>query len=117
MIDDPVNILKGPAQEYIRDIVADVNKLFKQVLDMSKALETKTTAEGAISVVNGYVKEYIGQNIKGQKVDQNKLSWRDKILNATKFKIANILLRYGKREVYGYTAKNMVLNQTFCQLL
>ena len=109
MIDDPVNILKGPAQEYIRDIVADVNKLFKQVLDMSKALETKTTAEGAISVVNGYVKEYIGQNIKGQKVDQNKLSWRDKILNATKFKIANILLRYGKREVYGYTAKNMVL--------
>ena len=109
MVDDPVNILKGPAQQYIHDIVEDVNKLFKQVLDMSKALETKTTAEGAISVVNRYVKEYIGQNIKGQKVDQNKLSWRDKILNATKFKIANILLRYGDREVYGYTAKNMVL--------
>ena len=109
MVDDPVNILKGPAQQYIHDIVEDVNKLFKQVLDMSKALETKTTAEGAISVVNGYVKEYVGQNIKGQKVDQGKLSWRDKILNATKYKIANILLRYGDRQVYGYTAKNMVL--------
>lgn len=109
MVDDPVNILKGPAQEYIHDIVEDVNKLFKQVVEMSKSLETKTTAEGAISVVNGYVKEYIGQNIKGQKVDQDKLSWRDKILNATKFKIANILLRYGKREVYGYTTKSMVL--------
>lgn len=111
MIDDPVHILKGPAQEYIRDIVAEVNDLFTEVTEMAKTLENCITAERAISVINEYTKGYIKQNIKGKNIDNDKLSYKEKILNSTKFKIANILLRHGDREVYGYTVKNMVLKR------
>lgn len=109
MIDDPVNILKGPAQQYLHDIVEDINKLYTEVLKMSKDLENKTTSEQCIMVIKKYCDDYIGQNIKGEKVDQESLSWKIKLLHSTKYKIAKILLRNGERKVYGYTTKNMVL--------
>lgn len=109
MIDDPVTILTGPAQTYIRSIVSDINKLYQTVVQMSKSLETKMTAEQAIAVVAGYCKDALTQNINGSNVNQDKLSWKDKILNATKFKIAKILLSHRETGIYGYTSKNMVL--------
>lgn len=109
MVDDPVSILRNKAQVYIRDIVADINKLYHTVLDMSKALENCVTAESAIKVVQKYCSDYIGQDKGGSKVDQDKLSWKEKIFHSTRYKIAKILLSHRDTGVYGYTAKNMVL--------
>lgn len=109
MIDDPVSILTGSAQNYIRSIVSDINKLYQTVTQLSKSLESKVTAEQAISVVSGFCKEYISENINGSNVNQNKLSWKDRILNSTKYKIAKILMSHRETGIYGYTSKNMVL--------
>lgn len=109
MIDDPVTILKGPAKQYIHDIVEDINKLYKEFNEMSERLATKTTAEDCIMTVQHYCKDYIGDKKDGGKRDDEKTSWKIKLLEATKYKISRILLRYGKRSVYGYTSRNMVL--------
>ena len=105
MIDDPVQILSGEAQKYIQSMVANINKLYKEVLQISKSLEDKTTAEGAISCVDKYCKSYIGETSSGSRVNQEKLTWKEKILNATKYKIAKILLSKRSTGVYGYTTK------------
>lgn len=109
MVDDPVSILTGSAQNYIRSIVSDINKLYQAVTQLSKSLESKVTAEQAISVVSGFCKEYISENINGSNVNQDKLSWKDRILNSTKYKIAKILMSHRETGIYGYTSKNMVL--------
>lgn len=109
MVDDPVQILSGEAQKYIQSMVTNINKLYKEVLQISKSLEDKTTAEGAISCVDKYCKSYISETASGSKVNQEKLSWKEKILNATKYKIAKILLSNRSTGVYGYTTKNIVL--------
>ena len=109
MVDDPVSILTGSAQNYIRSIVSDINKLYQTVTQLSKSLESKVTAEQAISVVSGFCKEYISENINGSNVNQDKLSWKDRILNSTKYKIAKILMSHRETGIYGYTSKNMVL--------
>jgi len=112
MIDDPVKILKGRAQNYIRSIIKDVNNLYETVIKMANELETKTTVESAIPIIQTYCKDALNENISGKKVDQEKLPWKIKLLNATKYKIAKILLSHRNvvgHEVYGYTAKNMVL--------
>lgn len=109
MVDDPVLILKNQCPQYLHDVVEDINKLYQEVLNMSKSLESKTTAEQCIAVIKNYCNDYIGQNVKGEKVNQDKLSWKIKLLHTTKYKIAKILLRNGERKVYGYTTKNIVL--------
>ena len=109
MVDDPVSILTGSAQNYIRSIVSDINKLYQTVTQLSKSLESKVTAEQAISVVSGFCKVYISENINGSNVNQDKLSWKDRILNSTKYKIAKILMSHRETGIYGYTSKNMVL--------
>ena len=106
---DPVQILKNEAQQYIQEIVHKLNELYQEVLKMSKELEDKTTAEACINVIKKYCSEYASDTNKyGNKIDQNKLSWKTKLLEATKFKIAKILMRNGERKVYGYTMRNMV---------
>lgn len=107
MIDDPVTILKGSAQEYIRDITNDVNKLYKSLMDMSKELESKTNAEQCVSVVQKYCTKYVDENIFGNKKEA--VDWSQKLLKATKYKIARILTRYGEHKIYGFTEKSMVL--------
>ncbi len=109
MVGDPVEILKGPAQSYIRSIVKNINNLYETVIKMANELETKTTAEAAIPIIQTYCKDSLSENISGKKVDQEKLPWKTKLLNATKYKIAKILLSNRDTGVYGYTAKNMVL--------
>lgn len=109
MIDDPVSILKGPAKQYIHDIVKDINKLYLELSDLAKKLESKTTAEQCIMVVESYCKDYVGQKKDGKNRKDEKTSWKTRIDEATKYKIARILLRNGDRSVYGYTSKNMVL--------
>ena len=109
MLDDPVMILKNEAQVYIKEIVDNINKLYEEVLGLSKRLENSVTAEQCISIVKPYTSDFICQNKKGDKVDQEKESWKNKILNSTKYKIAKILTRNDERKIYGYTSKNMVL--------
>lgn len=108
MIDDPVTILKSEAKEYIHDIVEGINKVYESLLDTTKSLENVTLAEKAESLIDQYIgKDIVEQNVKGEKnVDKN---YKTKILNATKLKIAKVLMRNGERKVYGYTVKNMVL--------
>lgn len=108
MIDDPVDVLKGSAKVYIHDIVEGINKVYENLLDVTKKLEGVTIAEKAESLIDGYIdKDVVDQNIKGEKNTDK--SYKDKILNATKLKIAKVLMRNGERKVYGYTVKNMVL--------
>lgn len=109
MVDDPVTILKGPAQNYIRSLVKNINSLYETVTKMSKELETKFSAEAAIPVVQAYCKDALSQTVSGSKVDKDKQTWKDKILHSTKFKIAKILLSNRDTQVYGYTTKNIVL--------
>ena len=109
LLGDPVMILKNDAQVYIKEIVDNINKLYEEVLSLSKKLETAVTAEQCISIIKPYTSDFIGQNKKGDKVDQDKLPWRNKILDSTKYKIAKILTRNDQRKIYGYTSKNMVL--------
>lgn len=109
MIDDPVTILKGPAKAYIHDVVEDINKLYNELSELSKKLENKSTAEQCIAVVERYCKDYVGQKKNGENREDEKTSWKTKIDEATKYKIARILLRNGDRSVYGYTSKSMVL--------
>lgn len=106
---DPVEILKGEAQEYIREIVENINSLYEEVRGLSRELENKVTAEQCINTIKNYCKDVLDQNIKGEKVDPDKISYKVKLLNATKHKIAKILLRNGEREVYGYTVRNSIL--------
>lgn len=108
MVDDPVDILKGPAQQYIKYIVDGVNNIYETVLEMSKKLESATTADKAIAIVKDYASDYIHQDIKGKETKEN-LSWHNRLLYSTKYKIAKVLLQNGERKVYGYTTKNMVL--------
>lgn len=105
---DPVEILKGSAQQYIKVIVDDINALYQEVLELSKQLESATTADKAISIISKYANDYIHQDIKGKETKEN-MSWHNKLLYSTKYKIAKILLRDGEHKVYGYTAKSMVL--------
>ena len=109
MVDDPVTILKGPAQNYIRSLVKNINSLYETVTKMSKELETKTTAESAIPVVQAYCKDALSQTVSGSKVNKDKQTWKEKILHSTRYKIAKILLSNRDTQVYGYTAKNIVL--------
>lgn len=109
MVDDPVTILSGPAQKYIQAIVADINKLYQEVVTISKSLENKVRAEDAIACVAKYCKTAITETGSGSRVDADKQSWKDKILNSTKYKIGNILLSHRDTRVYGYTVKNIVL--------
>ena len=109
MLDDPVMILKNEAQVYIKEIVDDINKLYEEVLGLSKKLENSVTAEQCISIIRPYTSDYIGQTKKGDKVDKDKQPWKNKILDSTKYKIAKILTRNDERKIYGYTSKNMVL--------
>lgn len=109
MVGDPVEILKGPAQTYIRSIVKNINNLYETVLKMANDLESKMSVEAAIPVIQTYCKDALTENVSGKKVDQNKLPWKEKILNATKYKIAKILMSNRDTGIYGYTAKNMVL--------
>lgn len=109
MVDDPVIILKGPAESYIRSLVKNINSLYETVTKMAKELETKTTAEAAIPVVQAYCKDALSQTVSGSKVNKDKQTWKEKILHSTKYKIAKILLSNRDTQVYGYTAKNIVL--------
>lgn len=111
MLGDPVEILKGTAQTYIRTLVKNINSLYETILKMSDALETKVTAEGAIQVVQKYCSEGIDEDITGSKKDSEKLPWKERILNATKYKLAKILLSGRDSEIYGFTVKNMVLKK------
>lgn len=108
MIDDPVNILKDEAKVYIHDIVEGINKVYSFLLDTTKKLENEVEGERAKVIIDKYIgNDIIEQNIKGEKnIDK---TYKTKILNATKLKIAKVLMRNGKRKVYGYTVKNMVL--------
>src|SRR5574344_47978 len=109
MKDDPVVILKGPAQEYLQEITHRLNLLYQEVLKMSKDLEDKVTAEQCIGVIKKYCSEYASDiSSHGFKINQDKLRWDSKLLNATKFKIAKILMRDGERKIYGYTMRSMV---------
>ena len=109
MLDDPVVILSDTAKDYIKNIVSDINILYKEILNIGKKLENETTAKGSISIVNSYCDELLKRNIKGESFNADKASWKEKLIMATKLKIANILLRNGNRNIYGYTADNMVL--------
>lgn len=108
MIDDPVNILKDEAKVYIHDIVEGINKVYQDLLDVTKNLENVTLAEKAESLIEKYIgNDLVTQNIKGEKNEDK--NYKTKILNATKLKIAKVLMKNGERKVYGYTVKNMVL--------
>lgn len=108
MIDDPVVILKDKAKVYIHDIVEGVNAIYKNLLNTTKELEDEVNSDKCIQIIDKYIgKDVVEQNIKGEKA--NIKSYKDKILNATKLKIAKVLMENGNRRVYGYTVKNMVL--------
>lgn len=108
MIDDPVVILKDTAKTYIHDIVEGINKVYQSVLDTTKALSDISDAEKAKQIIDKYIgNDIVTQNIKGEKSEDS--SYKTKTLNATKLKIAKVLMRNGERKVYGYTVKNMVL--------
>lgn len=106
---DPVQILKNEAQVYIQEIAKGINNLYHEILDISHNLENKITAEQCINVVQKYCSEYVSdKDSHGNKIDRNKIGWDKRLLDATRFKIAKILLRNGEREVYGYTMRSMV---------
>lgn len=106
---DPVQILKNEAQTYIRDIVHELNGLYQQVLKLSDNLKDKVTAEQCIGVIKDYCSEYASEtDAHGGRIDRDKMGWNKKLLDATKFKIAKILLRNGQHKVYGYTMRSMV---------
>lgn len=108
MIDDPVVILKDRAKIYIHDIVEGINSVYKNLLNVTKELENEVNSDKCIQIIDKYIgKDIVDQNIKGEKA--NTKSYKDKILNATKLKIAKVLMENGNRRVYGYTVKNMVL--------
>jgi hypothetical protein len=109
MVDDPVKILSGPAKEYIKHMVSSINELYHNVLEIANNLESKVTAEEAISCVSEFCKIPLNQTKTGSKVNEDKQSWKDKIITATKYKIADILLSNRETGIYGYTQKNMVL--------
>ncbi len=108
MLGDPVDILKNEAKVYIHDIVEGINKVYSDLLNASKQLEDVVEADKCKAIIDKYInKDIIDQNIKGEKSEDN--SYKTKILNATKLKIAKVLMKNGERKVYGYTIKNMVL--------
>ena len=108
MLGDPVDILKNEAKVYIHDIVEGINKVYSDLLNASKQLEDVVEADKCKAIIDKYInKDVIDQNIKGEKSEDN--SYKIKILNATKLKIAKVLMKNGERKVYGYTVKNMVL--------
>lgn len=111
MVDDPVTVLKGPAKSYISHLVKKTNELYKVISEISKKLEDATTAESAIDVVKDYCKDVNGksQNIKGDMIDDEKSSWKERIIRATRYKLATILFKGRDTGIYGYTVKSCVL--------
>jgi len=108
MLGDPVDILKNEAKVYIHDIVEGINKVYSDLLNASKQLEDVVEADKCKAIIDKYInKDIIDQNIKGEKSEDK--SYKIKILNATKLKIAKVLMKNGERKVYGYTVNNMVL--------
>ena len=106
---DPVEILKGSAQEYIRNIVHETNTLYQEIIKLGKALELKTTAEGCIAVIKSYCDEYMPERSGfGNDVNKDNMKWKNRLLLATKYKIAKILMRNGSHKIYGYTMRSMV---------
>ena len=108
MIDDPVVILKTEAKTYIHDIVEGINEVYTNMLELTKKLENISDANKCIKLVNDYIgSDILDQNIKGEKSESK--SYKDKLFQSTKMKIAKVLMKNGERKVYGYTVKNIVL--------
>lgn len=108
MIDDPVSILKNEAKVYIHDIVEGINGVYTSILELTKKLENVSDANKCINLVNKYIgSDTLDQNIKGEKSEIK--TYKDKLYQSTRMKIAKVLMRNGERKVYGYTVKNMVL--------
>ena len=108
MIDDPVVILKTEAKTYIHDIVEGINEVYVNILELTKKLENVSEADRCIRLVNKYIgSDILDQNIKGEKSESK--SYKDKLFQSTKMKIAKVLMKNGERKVYGYTVKNIVL--------
>jgi hypothetical protein len=110
MIDDPTIILKDVVPQYIRDVVKDTNNLYTQFLDIAKRVGNAGNEKVAIAIIEPYLKGTLVQNIKGEKIKDD-IAWRKKLVQATRYKIAKILLRNGKHQVYGYTAKSITLKK------
>ena len=115
MIDDPVVILKTEAKTYIHDIVEGINEVYVNILELTKKLENVSEADRCIRLVNKYIIPEINEEYYKKYRDflydffSTTKSYKDKLYQSTRMKIAKVLMRNGERKVYGYTVKNMVL--------
>jgi hypothetical protein len=99
MKDDPAQILKTEAREYIMNFVNDMNKIYDDLKDLYDKTESVSNSKEAFSIINKHLEEYAVSEKGVKKIPK----FMKKI---TKKRIAEAMLKDNK--IYGYTVESIV---------
>ena len=102
---DPTLILANSAPKYIANIVTETNKLFQNIIDMSKRIASVSDVQGKINIVKSWCTTYKVEDITDPK------SIEKSIVNEITLRIAKCIFQ--NNDVYGYSAEGIVENGKF----
>lgn len=102
---DPTLILANSAPKYIANIVTETNKLFQNIIDMSKRIASVSDVQGKINIVKSWCTTYKIEDITDPK------SIEKSIVNEITLRIAKCIFQ--NNDVYGYSAEGIVENGKF----
>jgi len=102
---DPTLILANSAPKYVANIVTDTNKLFQNIIDMSKRIASVSDVQGKINIVKSWCTTYKIEDITDPK------SIEKSIVNEITLRIAKCIFQ--NNDVYGYSAEGIVENGKF----
>ena len=102
---DPTLILANSAPKYIANIVTETNKLFQNIIDMSKRIASVSDVQGKINIVKSWCTTYKIEDITDPK------SIEKSIVNEITLRIAKCIFQ--NDDVYGYSAEGIVENGKF----
>lgn len=101
MFGDPVVLLTGRAQHYIKYVVKSFQKLHDDVMNTANKVASSITLEGQIRAA----KSFIGKDFKEDDKNYGKMFY-----SAFMRKVGSILLEKGELKVYGYTIDSIAEN-------
>lgn len=111
MVGDPVKILNDVAPVYMKSLADSIISSYDKLYNIAVAISDRSVSMDEIhKMIKKYSKGYVDIDLKT--TEKSKDSSYDFILvRATASRIADALLQHGKRKIYGYDRKTMVLKK------
>ena len=105
MKDDPTNVLANTCPKYMTAIVTQTNKVFQELIDLSRRVAAANDINAKINVAKSYCKDYTIEDTRDPKQVETAIT------NEAALRIARCLFQ--GNEVYGYTPEGIVENGKF----